>query len=95
MAVLLLYPRHLARKMLNSVYISEPTDQLTSAPGTCLFDPPEADETEAAGRLKRHPTKVHIILRPQPTDSALDPLNWSRVRKEALFFVFLVGSVCT
>ncbi|KAM0747942.1 MFS general substrate transporter [Meredithblackwellia eburnea MCA 4105] len=81
--------------MLNKVFIAEPLESSIDPPGTCLFDPPEQDETEEAIALKRHPKNHHIILRPQPTDSPLDPLNWSTLRKEAMFWTLLVGSVCT
>lgn len=78
-----------------AVWISEPTSDGHLAPGTTLFEPQEEDETAGAALLKRHPKFKHIILRPQPSNSGLDPLNWSRWRKELLFLIFLIGSTCT
>lgn len=36
-------------------------------------------------------TKALVILVPQPSNSPNDPLNWSRVRKELLFFTVVLG----
>lgn len=80
----------------------EPTTSHVDPPGTCLFDPPEAEDVQANDLLKRHPKNHQIILRPQPGDSPKDPLNWSRVRKEVRSPKFatgggqqLIGSACS
>lgn len=36
-----------------------------------------------------------LVLIPQPSRSPLDPLNWSRVRKEMLFATIIFGSCVT
>ncbi|GAA6012303.1 hypothetical protein JCM10207_002795 [Rhodosporidiobolus poonsookiae] len=81
--------------MLSPVGIVEPTRAHGDPPGTHLFDPPETEETLASSRLKRHPRNHQIILRPQPSDSPRDPLNWSTLRKETLFVVILMLSLLT
>jgi len=40
-------------------------------------------------------SEAHIIRVPQPSQSALDPLNWSKIRKELLFATILLGSSVT
>ncbi len=37
----------------------------------------------------------HIILQPQPSSSSLDPLNFSRIRKELLFATIIFGACLT
>ncbi|KAJ5584530.1 uncharacterized protein N7459_004330 [Penicillium hispanicum] len=36
-----------------------------------------------------------LVLVPQPSKSSLDPLNWSRIRKELLFATIILGSCIT
>ncbi|GAA5859514.1 hypothetical protein JCM8547_006858 [Rhodosporidiobolus lusitaniae] len=81
--------------MFSPVGILEPVSAAVDPPGTHLFDPPTSEETAASSRLKRHPRHADLILRPQPSSSLRDPLNWSRARKEASFFVLMVGSILT
>jgi hypothetical protein len=40
-------------------------------------------QPEDGKHLKRHPKHPDLILQPQPSDDPNDPLNWSRLRKEA------------
>ncbi|PVH68727.1 MFS general substrate transporter [Cadophora sp. DSE1049] len=42
-----------------------------------------------------HSTEVKIVLVPQPSDSRSDPLNWSKVRKEAFFLTIVFGTCAT
>lgn len=50
---------------------------------------------EQADTVMGYPQRPEIILRPQPSDSGLDPLNFSKWRKEIMFLIFFVGSICT
>jgi hypothetical protein len=56
--------------------ILEPTTEynIMAIPGTCLFDTLEPIDGEVG--LRRHPKHPDVILRPQPSDSMDDPLNW-------------------
>lgn len=62
-------------------------------PGTIqLFD--SAAHVHSTEHLK-HTPDGKIILAPQPSDSVNDPLNWSVWKKDFVFFVLLVGTICS
>ncbi|KAJ5660989.1 uncharacterized protein N7484_000361 [Penicillium longicatenatum] len=45
--------------------------------------------------IEKDESETRVIRVPQPSQSPLDPLNWSRIRKELLFATILLGSSVT
>ncbi|BGP21959.1 hypothetical protein JCM10295v2_000836 [Rhodotorula toruloides] len=66
--------------------ISNPPDVL----GTAALE--ETQTTESDVFSKHAPGRPDLILVPTPSDDPLDPLNWSRFRKEAAYAVLLLGT---
>ncbi|GAA5830569.1 hypothetical protein JCM11251_002516 [Rhodosporidiobolus azoricus] len=69
-----------------------------NVPGTALLDDLKATNYNAddVAHLKKGTGRnSHVVLVPQPSDDPNDPLNWSRWRKEANFYVlcFMAGLV--
>ena len=62
-------------------------------PGTIqLFD--NTVHAESTEHLK-HTADGQTILAPQPSDSPNDPLNWPKWKKDFVFFILLVGTICS
>ncbi|BGO98256.1 hypothetical protein RTG_00781 [Rhodotorula toruloides ATCC 204091] len=66
--------------------VSNPLDVL----GTAALE--ETQTTESDVFSKHAPGRPDLILVPTPSDDPLDPLNWSRFRKEAAYAVLLLGT---
>ncbi|KAJ8296692.1 putative MFS-type transporter [Rhodotorula toruloides] len=66
--------------------VSNPLDVL----GTAALE--ETQTTESDVFSKHAPGRPDLILVPTPSDDPLDPLKWSRFRKEAAYAVLLLGT---
>lgn len=74
-----------------TVLISETSaTRRETVPGTVFLD--NRDHVTDDSRLKKVPG-TNIILAPQPSDSAADPLNWSKNKKTLYFVGLLITSI--
>ncbi|KAF5699381.1 major facilitator superfamily transporter [Fusarium mundagurra] len=72
--------------------IKEPSDG-HHAPGTITLDHNSAGSNAEGRSLKHGSGKYsHIVLVPQPSNDPNDPLNWSSVKKTAVFSIILLGT---
>lgn len=70
--------------------ILEPTNLESRPLGTTLLE----DLRESGDNDSQH-GKIQVILRPTPSTSPYDPLNWSRLKKELVFLTILLGAAGT
>ncbi|KAF4967730.1 hypothetical protein FSARC_4791 [Fusarium sarcochroum] len=72
--------------------IKEPSDG-HHAPGTITLDQAAAGPLAERSNLKHGSGRnSHIVLVPQPSDDPNDPLNWSSLKKAAVFSIILMGT---
>ncbi|GAA5956384.1 hypothetical protein JCM10213_000557 [Rhodosporidiobolus nylandii] len=67
--------------------LSNPLD----APGTALLEETHTSATDAF--VKHAPGRPDLVLVPTPSDDPQDPLNWSRLKKEAAYITLLASTV--
>ncbi|BGP36992.1 hypothetical protein JCM10449v2_000896 [Rhodotorula kratochvilovae] len=67
--------------------LSSPVD----VPGTATLEETRSSESDTF--VKHAPGRPDLILVPTPSDDPLDPLNWSRLTKEAAYATLLAGTV--
>lgn len=68
--------------------------KLEHVPGTVLLNDRAAHTEDVVGTLK-HGTgrNAHIVLSPQPSEDANDPLNWPAWKKELVIIILCLGAM--
>jgi MFS family permease len=65
-------------------------------PGTIqLFDNDVGLDSSGSTEHLKHTPDGKTILAPQPSDSPNDPLNWPRWKKDFVFTILLIGTICS